>query len=72
MTAIRYVGILNDLWTLNIPGSKGRVFASKPELEMYLAVRGLELSTAKPNVNFIWAGTKKESYDVVPAKPSSS
>lgn len=72
MTANRYVGMFgdgNDLWTLN-PGKE--VFSSKPELEMYLAVRGLELSAAKPNVDFQWKGTEIESYDVVPANSISS
>ena len=75
MTANRYVGMFgdgNDLWTLNVPESKGEVFASRPELEMYLAVRGLELSAARPNVDFRWKETEIESYDVVPANSVSS
>lgn len=72
MTANRYVGMFgdgNDLWTLN-PGKE--VFASRQELELFLAVQGLELSAAKPNVGFSWKRMEVESYDVVPSANSIS
>lgn len=74
MTANRYVGMLggrNDLWALNAPGSRVEVFASRQELELFLAVRGLELSAARPNAVVRWASAEIESYGVAPAKPSS-
>ena len=75
MTANRYVGMLgggNDLWTLYAPGSRVEVFASRPELELYLVVRGLELSSKKPNSDFRLLQPGIEIYDVVPANSRSS